>query len=54
MPQMFPLLWTFLYIYFILIFMLFNIMNFYNFNKIIKSKKKNFINLKNFNMNWKW
>nr|APX40905.1 ATP synthase F0 subunit 8 [Plateumaris sericea] len=51
MPQMSPLNWMMLFIYFLLIFMIFNIMNYYKtkmFNKkinIIKYPMK---------INWKW
>nr|AND96422.1 ATP synthase F0 subunit 8 [Onthophagus vulpes] len=51
MPQMAPINWLTLFIYFSLIFMLFNTLNFYLFNYNIKTfsfkKKKN-------NLNWKW
>nr|WRQ18124.1 ATP synthase F0 subunit 8 [Coproporus sp.] len=51
MPQMAPLNWTLLFIFFIIIFILFNIMNYYSLNyqpKTYKSKMKNFL------INWKW
>nr|AML26791.1 ATP synthase F0 subunit 8 [Scarabaeidae sp. BMNH 1274753] len=51
MPQMAPLNWLMLFIYFCMIFMIFNIMNYYMFNYKIKNilfKKKKSI------MNWKW
>nr|AND96735.1 ATP synthase F0 subunit 8 [Onthophagus nitidior] len=51
MPQMAPINWLMLLIYFSMIFMIFNIMNYYLFNYNIKSfsfkKNKN-------NLNWKW
>nr|ADO60453.1 ATP synthase F0 subunit 8 [Anaspis sp. BMNH 840206] len=52
MPQMAPLNWLTLMIYFIIIFMIFNIMNYYSYsykNSDFSSKKKKIINL-----NWKW
>nr|SPP23436.1 ATP synthase F0 subunit 8 [Graphium sarpedon] len=54
MPQMMPINWIMLFIYFILIFILFNIMNYYIF---IPKNKNNYLplmkNLKK-NFNWKW
>nr|YP_010254853.1 ATP synthase F0 subunit 8 [Lissorhoptrus oryzophilus]QUA05792.1 ATP synthase F0 subunit 8 [Lissorhoptrus oryzophilus] len=50
MPQMAPMNWTFLMMFFISIFLIFNISNFFMilYNpKEKKSKKKNY-------MNWKW
>nr|AXS65893.1 ATP synthase F0 subunit 8 [Tenebrionoidea sp. 12 KM-2017] len=51
MPQMAPLNWLSLMIYFIFIFMLFNSMNYFSFIYNSKStlSKKNKINF-----NWKW
>nr|WES13263.1 ATP synthase F0 subunit 8 [Fenusa (Kaliofenusa) sp. 3 GYN-2022b] len=53
MPQMFPILWMPLYIYFIFIFFTFIIMNFYT---NIKPLKLNFNKIKfNKNLNhWMW
>nr|ASM41825.1 ATP synthase F0 subunit 8 [Olenecamptus subobliteratus] len=51
MPQMAPLSWLTLFIYFISIFFLFNIINFYMFNYTFKTTKK--ISTK-INYNWKW
>nr|YP_010988526.1 ATP synthase F0 subunit 8 [Medeopteryx alacauda]WOR80670.1 ATP synthase F0 subunit 8 [Medeopteryx alacauda]WOR80813.1 ATP synthase F0 subunit 8 [Trisinuata sp.] len=51
MPQMAPLSWLNLFIYFIIIFMMFNIMNYfsliYNNNNIKKNMEKKTIM-------WKW
>nr|QQP21723.1 ATP synthase F0 subunit 8 [Strongylogaster xanthocera] len=55
MPQMYPLNWMILLIYFITIFFLFNIMNYFNPIKLNISTynlNKNF--KKNTLMNWKW
>nr|AND96748.1 ATP synthase F0 subunit 8 [Onthophagus longimanus] len=51
MPQMAPINWLMLLIYFSMIFMIFNVMNFYCFNYNIKSFsfKKQIKKL-----NWKW
>nr|AND95997.1 ATP synthase F0 subunit 8 [Onthophagus tricornis] len=52
MPQMAPINWLFLLIYFSLIFLIFNSLNYYSFNyfntKILSFKKKKI------NLNWKW
>nr|YP_009485898.1 ATP synthase F0 subunit 8 [Paroster microsturtensis]AVZ66476.1 ATP synthase F0 subunit 8 [Paroster microsturtensis] len=52
MPQMAPMNWLFLYLFFSMMFILFNFMNFYIFlikenNSMIKSMSMKF-------MNWKW
>nr|YP_010990290.1 ATP synthase F0 subunit 8 [Cricula andrei]WOW98274.1 ATP synthase F0 subunit 8 [Cricula andrei] len=55
MPQMMPINWMFLFIYFIIIFFTFNIMNYYifNFQPLNKFNKK--LNKKNnYNFLWKW
>nr|AYR05245.1 ATP synthase F0 subunit 8 [Coleoptera sp. ACP-2013] len=51
MPQMAPLNWLTLLIYFLIVFFLINIMNYYNFNYKIKNSfsSKSLIKL-----NWKW
>nr|AND96632.1 ATP synthase F0 subunit 8 [Drepanocerus kirbyi] len=51
MPQMAPINWLMLMIYFSIIFMMFNSMNYYSFNYTIKS-----INTfkKIMKVNWKW
>nr|YP_010486365.1 ATP synthase subunit 8 [Pseudoechthistatus chiangshunani]UVW93770.1 ATP synthase subunit 8 [Pseudoechthistatus chiangshunani] len=51
MPQMAPLSWLILFMFFLIIYLLFNISNFYNFKYNSKSTLKN----KNIlNYNWKW
>nr|YP_010439950.1 ATP synthase F0 subunit 8 [Pseudoechthistatus hei]UTD44996.1 ATP synthase subunit 8 [Pseudoechthistatus hei] len=51
MPQMAPLSWLILFMFFLFIYLLFNISNFYNFKYSSKSDLKN----KNIlNYNWKW
>nr|YP_009229168.1 ATP synthase F0 subunit 8 [Anoplophora chinensis]ALS54020.1 ATP synthase F0 subunit 8 [Anoplophora chinensis]UNB14369.1 ATP synthase F0 subunit 8 [Anoplophora chinensis] len=51
MPQMAPLNWLILYLYFLMIFFIFNIINFYSFNYNIKFSKKSKSSLI---YNWKW
>nr|AND96344.1 ATP synthase F0 subunit 8 [Heteronitis castelnaui] len=51
MPQMAPMNWLMLFIYFSMIFMIFNIKNYYSFNYKIKITK--FLKKSNF-INWKW
>nr|WMV01989.1 ATP synthase subunit 8 [Plagiodera versicolora] len=51
MPQMMPLNWLTLMIYFLSIFLLFNIMNYYMFFYSFKVNKKM---KKYINLNWKW
>uniref|UniRef100_UPI0030E07679 ATP synthase F0 subunit 8 n=1 Tax=Monochamus guttulatus TaxID=2079363 RepID=UPI0030E07679 len=51
MPQMAPLNWLMLFMFFILIFLLFNIMNYYSYNYNIKISKKSKYLL---TYNWKW
>nr|AND96442.1 ATP synthase F0 subunit 8 [Onthophagus rorarius] len=51
MPQMAPINWLMLLIYFSLIFMIFNTMNYYIFNYSFKTFS--FKKIKN-NLNWKW
>nr|YP_010362100.1 ATP synthase F0 subunit 8 [Batocera rubus]QUB01617.1 ATP synthase F0 subunit 8 [Batocera lineolata]UNQ87660.1 ATP synthase F0 subunit 8 [Batocera rubus] len=51
MPQMAPLSWLTLFIYFLIIFFIFNIMNFFIFNYNIKIKQKS---KKLISFNWKW
>nr|QNG56174.1 ATP synthase F0 subunit 8 [Cucujus sp. MJ-2020] len=51
MPQMAPLNWLSLYIFFIMIFILFNCINYYNFTYSIKSFK---IKKSSISTNWKW
>nr|ALO77150.1 ATP synthase F0 subunit 8 [Anaspis sp. ANA02] len=51
MPQMAPLNWLTLMLFFISIFIIFNIMNFYSYNYSNKSSSSKKINL---STNWKW
>nr|YP_010580959.1 ATP synthase F0 subunit 8 [Monochamus saltuarius]UZT27182.1 ATP synthase F0 subunit 8 [Monochamus saltuarius] len=51
MPQMAPLSWLTLFLFFVSIYLIFNIMNFYSFNYLIKSSKKI---KKSIFYNWKW
>nr|YP_010471428.1 ATP synthase F0 subunit 8 [Tyraphus nitidus]UVG40767.1 ATP synthase F0 subunit 8 [Tyraphus nitidus] len=51
MPQMAPMNWLMLFIFFIMVFLSFNLMNYFIFN--YKSNKKTIkSNMKK--MNWKW
>nr|YP_003204942.1 ATP synthase F0 subunit 8 [Ditaxis biseriata]ACO92606.1 ATP synthase F0 subunit 8 [Ditaxis biseriata] len=52
MPQMSPLNWWFLFLYFLIIFVMFNIMNYYiiTYNNP-SSSKMSFIKK---TLNWKW
>nr|QXG82636.1 ATP synthase F0 subunit 8 [Rhagonycha fulva] len=53
MPQMAPLSWLNLFIYFILVFLFFNSLNYFYFNKSsISQDKKMFKNLNK--ISWKW
>nr|YP_010010508.1 ATP synthase F0 subunit 8 [Callosobruchus maculatus]YP_010876294.1 ATP synthase F0 subunit 8 [Bruchus pisorum]QOH99476.1 ATP synthase F0 subunit 8 [Callosobruchus maculatus]WHE17345.1 ATP synthase F0 subunit 8 [Bruchus pisorum] len=51
MPQMAPLNWLTLMIFFIMIFFMFNIMNFFSFSYPIKKSK---LQKKTIKFNWKW
>nr|AXS66420.1 ATP synthase F0 subunit 8 [Cucujoidea sp. 32 KM-2017] len=51
MPQMAPMNWIILMIYFIMIFMTFNSINYFNFLYNTKSSK---ITKKLIKFNWKW
>nr|AVN68196.1 ATP synthase F0 subunit 8 [Melanozosteria sp. Cairns, Australia] len=52
MPQMMPLSWLMLFIFFSIMFMMFNFINYFSYIpiKFLTEKKK--INIKM--MNWKW
>nr|QTC08178.1 ATP synthase F0 subunit 8 [Parachauliodes rastellus] len=52
MPQMAPLNWLILFIFFTLLFIIFNIMNYYIYTPTLSSSSK--INLKNYSLTWKW
>nr|UBN08928.1 ATP synthase F0 subunit 8 [Panesthia sloanei] len=51
MPQMMPLSWTILYMYFIIILLMFSFINYYSFIPLplLKEKKMSYKI-----MNWKW
>nr|APX40567.1 ATP synthase F0 subunit 8 [Galeruca interrupta] len=51
MPQMMPLYWLTLMLFFILIFFMFNNINYFNFFYKIKTTKNQLTKL---NYNWKW
>nr|QEG58683.1 ATP synthase F0 subunit 8 [Oberea yaoshana] len=51
MPQMAPLKWLTLFLFFIMIFILFNIMNYYNLNYL--PSQKMMMKIKS-SYNWKW
>nr|YP_010988617.1 ATP synthase F0 subunit 8 [Sclerotia aquatilis]WOR80800.1 ATP synthase F0 subunit 8 [Sclerotia aquatilis] len=51
MPQMAPLSWLNLFIFFIIVFMMFNVMNY--FSMIYKTKTSESKKSKN-NISWKW
>nr|WRO44705.1 ATP synthase F0 subunit 8 [Cantharis jindrai] len=53
MPQMAPLSWLNLFIYFIIIFMIYNSLNYFYFNTPSNPKNSVKMNTKNIN-NWKW
>nr|WRO45131.1 ATP synthase F0 subunit 8 [Habronychus sp.] len=53
MPQMAPLSWLNLFIFFIMIFLMFNSLNYFYYNKSFTSKEKTIKTLKN-KMSWKW
>nr|YP_009250314.1 ATP synthase F0 subunit 8 [Periplaneta lateralis]AMW91069.1 ATP synthase F0 subunit 8 [Periplaneta lateralis]AVN67789.1 ATP synthase F0 subunit 8 [Periplaneta lateralis]UEV86525.1 ATP synthase F0 subunit 8 [Periplaneta lateralis] len=52
MPQMMPLSWLMLFLFFSIMFMLFNSMNYFSYIPINLSMEKKMINSKM--MNWKW
>nr|QWB85693.1 ATP synthase F0 subunit 8 [Peithona prionoides] len=51
MPQMAPLSWLTLFIFFMMIYFLFNILNYFIFSYKIKMSKKE---KKKLFLNWKW
>nr|WRO44835.1 ATP synthase F0 subunit 8 [Prothemus semimetallicus] len=53
MPQMAPLSWLNLFLFFIMIFLIFNSLNFFYFNKSFKSQEKKTSSLLN-KISWKW
>nr|WAX39314.1 ATP synthase F0 subunit 8 [Homalosilpha sp. 1 ZQW-2020]WAX39327.1 ATP synthase F0 subunit 8 [Homalosilpha sp. 1 ZQW-2020] len=52
MPQMMPLSWLMLFIFFLTMFMLFNFINYFSHIPIKLLTEKKMINIKI--MNWKW
>nr|QTC08126.1 ATP synthase F0 subunit 8 [Parachauliodes buchi] len=52
MPQMAPLNWLILFIFFTILFIIFNIMNYYIYSPNLNSTSK--LNLKNYSLTWKW
>nr|YP_010175640.1 ATP synthase F0 subunit 8 [Corythoxestis sunosei]QSL98900.1 ATP synthase F0 subunit 8 [Corythoxestis sunosei] len=53
MPQMMPINWIMLFMFFTLIFFYMFIFNYYNFNFSNKLSFK-MVNIKKNNLNWKW
>nr|YP_010587278.1 ATP synthase F0 subunit 8 [Allobaccha apicalis]WAB45758.1 ATP synthase F0 subunit 8 [Allobaccha apicalis] len=53
MPQMAPISWLSLFIFFSLIFIMFNLMNYFIYTPL-SSKSKNFNKIITNSMNWKW
>nr|APT41537.1 ATP synthase F0 subunit 8 [Pressatia choti] len=53
MPQMAPLMWLSLFIFFLLMYLLFNIINYFSYNIENKHQKDNNIINKSI-FNWKW
>nr|ARH55067.1 ATP synthase F0 subunit 8 [Lordithon exoletus] len=51
MPQMAPMNWLMLFLYFTILFLLFNSINYFSFSYTPQSYK---LNLKNKLINWKW
>nr|QRW36400.1 ATP synthase F0 subunit 8 [Sanfilippodytes adelardi] len=52
MPQMAPMNWLILYMFFSMVFILFNFMNYYMF--ISESKLNNIKKISSKSLNWKW
>nr|YP_010701655.1 ATP synthase F0 subunit 8 [Sphaerophoria philanthus]UEK75600.1 ATP synthase F0 subunit 8 [Epistrophe lamellata]WCJ53216.1 ATP synthase F0 subunit 8 [Sphaerophoria philanthus] len=53
MPQMSPISWLSLFIFFSIIFILFNMMNYFIYTPN-SSKSKKLFNINKISMNWKW
>nr|WPV76865.1 ATP synthase F0 subunit 8 [Phlebotomus chinensis] len=53
MPQMAPLMWLSLFLFFLVIYLFFNIMNYFSFMSPSPSSK-NLLNLNKSSLNWKW
>nr|YP_009561909.1 ATP synthase F0 subunit 8 [Eumeta variegata]QAT97926.1 ATP synthase F0 subunit 8 [Eumeta variegata] len=57
MPQMMPINWTFMFMYFIIILMIFSMINYFNYPHIsnnINNSWDNSFKKKYKNMIWKW
>nr|YP_010728427.1 ATP synthase F0 subunit 8 [Endochironomus pekanus]WEF49655.1 ATP synthase F0 subunit 8 [Endochironomus pekanus] len=56
MPQMSPMLWSLLFLFFIFLFMFFNILNYFNFIPSYKNlnTEMNKQQIKQNIFNWKW
>nr|YP_009373393.1 ATP synthase F0 subunit 8 [Periplaneta australasiae]AQD17613.1 ATP synthase F0 subunit 8 [Periplaneta australasiae]AVN67767.1 ATP synthase F0 subunit 8 [Periplaneta australasiae] len=52
MPQMMPLSWLMLFMFFSIMFMMFNFMNYFSYIPMKMLTEKKMINIKI--MNWKW
>nr|QTT60870.1 ATP synthase F0 subunit 8 [Potthastia sp. XL1561] len=54
MPQMAPISWLILFLFFSITLILFNILNYYCFSykNVLSSENKNSLNLQS--LNWKW
>nr|AVN68269.1 ATP synthase F0 subunit 8 [Tryonicus parvus] len=53
MPQMMPMNWTMLFIFFLITFMVFNTINYFSYLPMTKEQQK--LNKKSKDkMNWKW
>nr|YP_010586007.1 ATP synthase F0 subunit 8 [Anisocentropus kawamurai]UZZ43743.1 ATP synthase F0 subunit 8 [Anisocentropus kawamurai] len=53
MPQMLPLNWLFLYIFFILLYIFFLKLNYFSYKPFFLKNNNNIIFLNN-KLNWKW
>nr|AXS66516.1 ATP synthase F0 subunit 8 [Coleoptera sp. 28 KM-2017] len=51
MPQMAPMNWLMLFIYFLCIFLMVNTLNYFNFTYLVK---KTSLNKKKISYSWKW
>nr|WRO44809.1 ATP synthase F0 subunit 8 [Micropodabrus oudai] len=54
MPQMAPLSWLNLFMYFIMTFLIFNSLNYFYFNSSSSSTNKNKTNFFKNKFSWKW
>nr|WPN89781.1 ATP synthase F0 subunit 8 [Metallus sp.] len=54
MPQMFPMMWTMLYLFFLFIFMNFIIINYFSYNLPNNINNTKNINFNHNEINWKW